>query len=195
LDLKIDEKRMRLKEIIKERGIVIKDVTLSSNRKSHFYYDIKSIVSDPEGAALIGELMLTEILNIEPKTRSVGGLELGAIAIATTIVYSSNQLESKNRISSFFVRKSAKIYGLEKMIEGIVKEPVMIVDDVITTGKSVLDAMYALRNQEIYNINIMSVIDREAKENLLDENNIKFHSLFKHSEFADYIDSRLAKMK
>jgi orotate phosphoribosyltransferase len=195
LDLKIDEKRMRLKEIIKERGIVIKDVTLSSNRKSHFYYDIKSIVSDPEGAALIGELMLTEILNIEPKTRSVGGLELGAIAIATTIVYSSNQLESKNRISSFFVRKSAKTYGLEKMIEGIVKEPVIIVDDVITTGKSVLDAMYALRNQEIYNINIMSVIDREAKENLLDENNIKFHSLFKHSEFADYIDSILVKMK
>jgi orotate phosphoribosyltransferase len=195
LDLKIDEKRMRLKEIIKERGIVIKDVTLSSNRKSHFYYDIKSIVSDPEGAALIGDLMLTEILNIEPKIRSVGGLELGAIAIATTIVYSSNQLESKNRISSFFVRKSVKTYGLEKMIEGIVKEPVIIVDDVITTGKSVLDAMYALRNQEIYNINIMSVIDREAKENLLDENNIKFHSLFKHSEFADYIDSRLAKMK
>jgi orotate phosphoribosyltransferase len=195
LDLKIDEKRMRLKDIIKERGIVIKDVTLSSNRKSHFYYDIKSIVSDPEGAALIGELMLTEILNIEPKTRSVGGLELGAIAIATTIVYSSNQLESKNRISSFFVRKSAKTYGLEKMIEGIVKEPVIIVDDVITTGKSVLDAMYALRNQEIYNINIMSVIDREAKENLLDENNIKFHSLFKHSEFADYIDSILVKMK
>jgi len=195
LDLKIDEKRMRLKEIIKERGIVIKDVTLSSNRKSHFYYDIKLIVSDPEGAALIGELMLTEILNIEPKTRSVGGLELGAIAIATTIVYSSNQLESKNRISSFFVRKSAKTYGLEKMIEGIVKEPVIIVDDVITTGKSILDAMYALRNQEIYNINIMSVIDREAKENLLYENNIKFHSLFKHSEFADYIDSRLAKMK
>jgi orotate phosphoribosyltransferase len=195
LDLKIDEKRMRLKEIIKERGIVIKDVTLSSNRKSHFYYDIKSIVSDPEGAALIGDIMLTEILNIEPKIRSVGGLELGAIAIATTIVYSSNQLESKNRISSFFVRKSVKTYGLEKMIEGIVKEPVIIVDDVITTGKSVLDAMYALRNQEIYNINIMSVIDREAKENLLDENNIKFHSLFKHSEFADYIDSRLAKMK
>jgi orotate phosphoribosyltransferase len=195
LDLKIDEKRMRLKEIIKERGIVIKDVTLSSNRKSHFYYDIKSIVSDPEGAALIGDLMLTEIRNIEPKTRSVGGLELGAIAIATTIVYSSNQLESKNRISSFFVRKSVKTYGLEKMIEGIVKEPVIIVDDVITTGKSVLDAKYALRNQEIYNINIMSVIDREAKENLLDENNIKFHSLFKHSEFADYIDSILVKMK
>jgi orotate phosphoribosyltransferase len=195
LNLKIDEKRMRLEEIIKERGIVIKDVTLSSNRKSHFYYDIKSIVSDPEGAALIGELMLTEILKIEPKTRSVGGLELGAIAIATTIVYSSYQLESKNRISSFFVRKSSKTYGLEKMIEGIVKEPVIIVDDVITTGKSVLDALSALRNQGIYNINIMSVIDREAKENLLDQNNTIFHSLFKHSEFANYINSKLAKMK
>ncbi|HVD07101.1 MAG TPA: hypothetical protein VNB67_01550, partial [Nitrososphaeraceae archaeon] len=68
MNLTIDEKRKRLKDIIKETGIVIKDVTLSSNRKSKFYYDIKLIVSEPEGAALIGELMLAEILKIEPKT-------------------------------------------------------------------------------------------------------------------------------
>jgi orotate phosphoribosyltransferase len=191
LDLTIEDKHERLKDIIKERGIVIKDVTLSSNRKSKFYYDIKSIVSEPEGAALIGELMLAHILKIEPKTMSVGGLESGAIAIATAIVCSSYMLTPTSRVSGFFVRKCVKTYGLEKMIEGIVKDPVAVVDDVITTGKSVLDAVAALRNQGFRNINIVSVIDRETKENLLHQNNLQFHSLFKHSEFAEYIDSRL----
>jgi orotate phosphoribosyltransferase len=193
LDLTIEDKHERLKYIIKERGIVIRDVTLSSNRKSKFYYDIKSIVSEPEGAALIGELMLARILKIEPKTMSVGGLESGAIAIATAIVCSSYLLTPASRVSGFFVRKNVKMYGLEKMIEGLVKDPVAVVDDVITTGKSVLDAVAALRNQGFSNINIVSVIDRESKENLLDQNNLQFHSLFKHSEFAEYIDSRLVE--
>ena len=193
MDLTIEDKHERLKYIIKERGIVIRDVTLSSNRKSKFYYDIKSIVSEPEGAALIGELMLARILKIEPKTMSVGGLESGAIAIATAIVCSSYLLTPASRVSGFFVRKNVKMYGLEKMIEGLVKDPVAVVDDVITTGKSVLDAVAALRNQGFSNINIVSVIDRESKENLLDQNNLQFHSLFKHSEFAEYIDSRLVE--
>lgn len=193
MDLTIEYKHGRLKDIIRERGIVIKDVTLSSNRKSKFYYDIKSIVSEAEGAALIGELMLAHILKIEPKTMSVGGLESGAIAIATAIVCSSYLLRSTSRISGFFVRKNVKTYGLEKMIEGIVKDPVAVVDDVITTGKSVLDAVAALRNQGFSNINIVSVIDRETKENLLNQNNLQFHSLFKHSEFAEYIESRLVE--
>lgn len=193
MDLTIEDKHVRLKDIIKERGIIIKDVTLSSNRKGKFYYDIKSIVSEPEGAALIGELMLAHVLKIEPKTMSVGGLESGAIAIATAIVCSSYLLTPTSRVSGFFVRKSVKTYGLEKMIEGIVKDPMAVVDDVITTGRSVLDAVAALRNQGFKNINIVSVIDRETKENLLDQNNLQFRSLFKHSEFAEYIDSRLVE--
>ena len=193
MDLTIEDKHERLKYIIKERGIVLREVTLSSNRKSKFYYDIKSIVSEPEGAALIGELMLARILKIEPKTMSVGGLESGAIAIATAIVCSSYLLTPASRVSGFFVRKNVKMYGLEKMIEGLVKDPIAVVDDVITTGKSVLDAVAALRNQGFSNINIVSVIDRELKENLLDQSNLQFHSLFKHSEFAEYIDSRLVE--
>ncbi len=187
----IDEKRNRLMEIIKARGIVIRDVTLSSKKKSKFYYDIKSIVGEPEGAALIGQVMLAAILKVEPKTRSVGGLESGAIAIATAIVCSSFQLEPTYRVSGFFVRKNIKDYGLEKTVEGIVQNPVAVVDDVITTGKSVLQAVSALRIQGISKINIVSVIDRETEENLLNQNKTQFHSIFRHSEFADYIDSKL----
>jgi len=191
LERTIDEKRNRLMEIIKERGIVIRDVTLSSKKKSKFYYDIKSIVGEPEGAALIGQVMLAAILKVEPKTRSVGGLESGAIAIATAIVCSSFQLEPTYRVSGFFVRKNIKDYGLEKTVEGIVQNPVAVVDDVITTGKSVLQAVSALRIQGISEINIVSVIDRETEENLLNQNKTQFHSIFRHSEFADYIDSKL----
>jgi orotate phosphoribosyltransferase len=191
LERTIDEKRNRLMEIIKARGIVIRDVTLSSKKKSKFYYDIKSIVGEPEGAALIGQVMLAAILKVEPKTRSVGGLESGAIAIATAIVCSSFQLEPTYRVSGFFVRKNIKDYGLEKTVEGIVQNPVAVVDDVITTGKSVLQAVSALRIQGISEINIVSVIDRETEENLLNQNKTQFHSIFRHSEFADYIDSKL----
>ena len=191
LDLAIIEKRNRLKDIIKARGIVIKDVTLSSNKKSKFYYDIKSIVSEPEGAALIGQVMLGEIMKIEPKTSSVGGLESGAIAIATAIVCASFQLQPITSVYGFFVRKSAKTYGLEKLVEGIVRNPVAVVDDVITTGKSVLHAVSVLHDQGINNINILCVVDREAEGNLLDQKKIEFHSIFRHSEFANYIDSKL----
>lgn len=191
MDMTIEDGYERLKEIIKQRGIVIKDVTLSSNRKSKFYYDIKSIVNEPEGAALIGELMLTRILKVEPKIMSVGGLESGAIAISTAIVCSCYYSRLPNKISGFFVRKSVKTYGLEKRIEGIAKDPVAVVDDVVTTGKSVLDAVTALRNHGLNNIHIFSVIDREAEENLLEKNNLQYHSLFKHSDFSAYIDSKL----
>jgi orotate phosphoribosyltransferase len=175
----IEDKHERLKEIIKERGIVIKDVTLSSNRKSKFYYDIKTIVNQPDGAALIGELMLDRIMKVEPRTLSVGGLESGAIAISSSIVCSCHYSSLPNSVSGFFVRKSVKTYGLEKMIEGIVKDPVAVVDDVVTTGKSVLDAVSALRNQGLYNVNIFCVIDRQVEKNLLDQNNVKFYSLFR----------------
>jgi orotate phosphoribosyltransferase len=77
------------------------------------------------------------------------------------------------------------------MIEGIAKDPVAVVDDVVTTGKSVLDAVTALSNHGLGNIHIFRVIDIEAEENLLEKNHLQYHSLFRHSDFSDYIGSKL----
>jgi len=141
--------------------------------------------------ALIAELMLDQISRIDPKIMSVGGLESGAIAISTAIACSCHHLKLPNRISGFFVRKSVKTYGLEKMIEGIVKNPVGAVGDVITTGKSVLDVVSALRNQDVINIHIFCVSDKEVAENLLQYDSLQYHSLFRHSDFSEYIESKI----
>ena len=85
----IPQKREQLKEIIKRDGIVFREVTLSSNMKSDFYYDIKTIVNS-EGVILIGELMLDKLRKMFPTAKSVGGLESGALPVSTAIVFYSS---------------------------------------------------------------------------------------------------------
>jgi orotate phosphoribosyltransferase len=101
-------------------------------------------------------------------------------------------------LNGFFIRKESKQYGLEKKIEGSVKEPVVIIDDVLTSGKSVMGAIEAV-NKEGYTVKgVVFVIDRqegEGKPNLLKQNNIKYSSLFKHSDFKSFIEDKLRKKK
>lgn len=184
----LPQKREQLKAIIKDEGIIFQDVTLSSGLKSHFYYDIKKIVNS-EGVVLIGELMLAKISELfGGGVKSVGGLESGALPITTAIVLVSNQLrEGENKLTGFFVRKEAKRHGLQKKIEGLPKKPLVVVEDVVTTGQSVIDAVNALIEHEITPLGIISVIDRQDKMNKLTNGRLKFDSLFKHSEFEDFI--------
>ncbi len=92
-----EQKRQKLFEIIRDKGIVFREVKLSNGSISKYYYDIKLVVNDPEGVALIGELMFNKIYNMkgngESKIKSVGGLEIGAIPIATAILSFSALLE------------------------------------------------------------------------------------------------------
>ena len=185
----IPQKREQLKEIIKSQGIFLQDVTLSSNVKSDVYYDIKTVVNS-EGAVLIGELMFDKIRKLFPTAKSVGGLESGALPISTAIVFFSNQLR-EGKLNGFF-REELKKHGLEKKVEGIKEPPLVIVDDVVTTGQSVMDAVKALMEDGHSPIGIISVIDREDERKLevLKNGTLKFDSLFKHSEFEDFIRTK-----
>ena len=192
----IPQKREQLKEIIKTQGIFLRDVTLSSSVKSDVYYDIKTVVNS-EGSVLIGELMFDKIRKLFPTAKSVGGLESGALPISTAIVFFSNQLRDQGKLNGFFVRKEPKKHGLEKKVEGITKPPVVIVDDVVTTGQSVYDAVKALMAEGRSPIGIVSVIDREDERKLevLKNGTLKFDSLFKHSEFDDFIKMKKEEQK
>jgi orotate phosphoribosyltransferase len=189
-----DSKRHSLMEFIRKHGIVFEHVKLSSNVETEYYYDIKKVALHPKGIDLLGELLLREIAKYEPK--SIGGLEMGAIPLATAVMIKSTGVRKYNvGLDSFFIRKSPKTHGLEKKIEGKLTTPAIILDDVITSGQSVMDAINAINDQG-HNVKaVVCVIDREEEgtPNVLKKRKIKYSSLFKHSEFEPFIEEGLRK--
>jgi orotate phosphoribosyltransferase len=191
-----DEKRRKLVEIIQKNAIVFQDVQLFSKIKSQYYYDIKRISLQKEGAHLLAELLLSEIYKYGPK--SVGGMEMGAVALVTAVVFKSTMDGKYEKgLNGFFIRKEAKGYGLQKRIEGNMIPPVVIVDDVITSGKSVMSSMEAVNMEGVTPKGVVCVIDREeaGTPNVLKQNNIKYSSLFKHSEFKPFIEQKLEEKR
>ena len=191
-----DEKRRKLMEIIQKNAIVFQDVQLFSKIKSQYYYDIKRISLQKEGAHLLAELLLSEIYKYGPK--SVGGMEMGAVALVTVVVIKSTMDGKYEKgLNGFFIRKEAKGYGLQKRIEGNMIPPVVIVDDVITSGKSVMDSIEAVNAEGVTPKGVVCVIDREeaGTPNVLKQNNIKYSSLFKHSEFKPFIEQKLEEKR
>jgi orotate phosphoribosyltransferase len=190
------EKRSKLMEIIQQSAIVFQDVQLFSKVKSQYYYDIKRISLQKEGAHLLAEMLLTEIYKYGPK--SIGGIEMGAVALVTAVVLKSTMDGTYEKgLNGFFIRKEAKGYGLQKRIEGNMIAPVVIVDDVITSGESVMKSIDAVNAEGVTPKGVVCVIDREepGTSNLLKQNNVKYSSVFKHSEFKPFIEQKLEEKK
>jgi len=188
-----ENEKARLKELIIEKALVVRrePITLSSGQRTNHYYDLKKVLAHGEGLKLTGLLMLKEMLKMGP-VKSVGGLETGAISISVAI--SRESLANEN-ISWFFVRKQAKGHGLQNMIEGNVIEPVVVVEDVITKGESVLKAIEVLQSRWKHMLGVVAIIDRGGgKDNLQIKHKIKFASLFEDKDFEDVVKERLAKL-
>jgi orotate phosphoribosyltransferase len=180
-----------LKDLIKEKGIVvnINGITLSSGKSSIYYYDLKKIALDPKGANLIADLLFEEISILNAK--SVGGLEIGAIPITTAILMKS---VDEHKLSGFVVRKHAKEHGLKYTVEGNLDPPVVIVDDVLTTGASLMKAIEAV-NDKGHNVkDIFCILERE-ENNELKKSHTKYTPLFRHSDFKPFIDAEIQRQK
>lgn len=166
-----------LKKLLKETGAVkTGEFTLSSGKKSNFYVDCRKVTLHPQGAKLIGKIILEKIKGL--KVDAIGGLTLGADPITSAVVTLSN-------IPGFIVRKKAKEHGTQQKIEGLI-EPgwkVVIVEDVATTGASALQAIEAAEAVGAKVVKVISVVDREegAAEAL---KNYDFDPIFKKSELV-----------
>ena len=183
-----EEKRRELGNIIKKKGIVIKDkpIELSSGEKTFYYYNIKNVALDPVGSSLIGDLG-SEIVSSKWNARSIGGLEIGAIPIAVSIC-----IKSKSAVQAFFVRKEVKDHGLQQEIEGNIELPVVIVDDVTTKGRSVMQAIEKIMKHNFEIAGVITVVDREAgASDLFKDNRIEFFPIFEHKYFKDYISTMI----
>ena len=140
---KYDEMVTRLLDLALERGAIrYGDFTLSSGRKSTYYFDGRLLSLDPEGAYLLGHALLP--LLTDAGVGAVGGPTLGADPIVAAVATASWQQGTP--MPAFIVRKEAKGYGMGQMIEGPLPPEgtsVAIVDDACTTGGSLFHAIDA----------------------------------------------------
>jgi orotate phosphoribosyltransferase len=151
--------------------------------QSEFYVDCKTVVADPIVLAKIGEFSFEKVKNL--KFDCIGGLEIGAIAIAAII--SQFGLQHAQRWPNFVVRKQAKGHGLGKKIEGIVSSGnrALIVDDVLTSGGSILQAVEAARQAGLVVDHALVIVDRQEQdgEKSLEKEGVKLISLLTIRDF------------
>jgi orotate phosphoribosyltransferase len=154
-------KRGRLLELLRTRSFQEREVVLSSGLKSNFYIDCKQVSLDAEGAALIGELFHLVIEEIAPTAVAIGGLTMGADPLATATSLLSFQLG--NPRAAFLVRKEPKGHGTGQWVESTklpAGAPVVILEDVITTGASTLRAIERSRAAGLQVLCALGLVDR-----------------------------------
>lgn len=153
--------RARLLELLRTRAFAEREVTLSSGLKSNFYIDCKQVSLDAEGALLIGELFHATIEEVAPRAVAVGGLTLGADPLATATSIASFQ-RGRPR-AAFIVRKEPKGHGTNQWIESpglAAGAPVVIVEDVVTTGAATLNAIERARQTGFEVLHAIAIVDR-----------------------------------
>jgi orotate phosphoribosyltransferase len=181
--------RARLIEIIKARSFTKGgEIKLASGRSSNFYFNMKPTMLDPEGAQLIGSL-ISAALNGK-KVDMVGGLEMGAVPLATSVAVAS-QLAGWP-LPAFFVRKQAKEHGTQSLVEGLPKgetlkgRRVVILEDVTTTGGSAMKAIEAVRADGAIVERVITVVDRlEGAADNFKAAGIEFEPILTADDFRD----------
>jgi orotate phosphoribosyltransferase len=133
--------REELAEIIRRRSLRTGDFILSSGKRAGYYLDCRMTTLDPQGALLIARLILNNIFVLKIEAAAIGGLTLGADPIAAAVAVVSWQ--EGRPLPGFIVRKEPKGHGMQRFIEGWDGAPgasVIIVDDVCTSGASIITA-------------------------------------------------------
>jgi orotate phosphoribosyltransferase len=139
---------------------------LVSGRMSNYYFNCKAVTLHPEGMYLIGNIIFDMLRDSDVK--GIGGLTLGADPISDAVAYTSYL--RKKPLEAFVVRKTAKSHGTMQWIEGniITGDKVVVVDDVITTGKSTIEAITRAKEGGLEVVKIIALVDRQegGKENI-----------------------------
>jgi orotate phosphoribosyltransferase len=137
---------------------------LASGKTSDFYVDVKQTVLSADGAALVGR-MLYERLRAHHVT-CVGGMAVGAVPLVSAALGAAAARGEK--LDGFFVRKDTKGHGTERRIDGRFDAGarIALVEDVVTTGESTLQALEAVEATGARVELILAVVDREEEDGM-----------------------------
>ena len=137
---------------------------LASGKTSPYYVDCRIVLAHPYSRHLVAQLafdlLKTKVFHL------IGGLEIGAIPLATSISDFAFASDPQQEWRTYVVRKQPKDHGLGKLIEGTFDhgENAVVVDDVLTTGGSLLKATDAARNQGLQVNHAFVIVDRSNTE-------------------------------
>jgi orotate phosphoribosyltransferase len=175
------DERDRLLELVRTKALREGKITLSSGKVSDYYVDAREVVLDPEGAYLTGRLMLDMI---NPAAVAVAGMTLGADPIVTAISVVGH-IEGRD-LTALIIRKEPKKHGTQKFVEGPALpegSKVAVVDDVVTTGSSLLKSIERLRAEGYEPIQVVSILDREeGGSGRLKEAGYRLESIFTRAD-------------
>ncbi len=163
----MEDLKKRLAKLLLEKSYIEGEVVLTSGKKSNYYFDCKPTALFPEGAYLIGKIFFNMLL---PHIRAVAGITLGGDPLVTAVTLISH-LE-KRPLPALIIRKKPKGHGTNQFIEGIANvdknTPIAILEDVVTTGGSVIRACSLLAETGLKVSQILCVLDREegGRENI-----------------------------
>ncbi len=156
-------RRTRLLELLRDLSYQERDVVLASGRRSNFYVDCRQTVLTAEGHFLVGTLFNHIIAAKAPEAQAVGGISVGAdpLASATSLM---SQFGSQI-LNAFYIRKEPKKHGTSQWLEGTASlapdMPVVVVEDVITTGGSTLRAVERAREFGLNVVHAIALVDRQ----------------------------------
>lgn len=178
--------RERLRRLIDEKCLLTgREFTLSTGQKSRFYFDCKIITLDGEGLPLIASEFLEEIDRLPKTPQAIGGLTLGADFITAAVLLLAQQRGHAIRAGSI-VRKEKKQHGTMNRIENELPPGtrIAVVDDVLTSGASVIAACDEFLAAGLEIAGIVVILDREAGgRQRLEERYGAVRSLFTKRDF------------
>jgi orotate phosphoribosyltransferase len=159
----VDSNRQTLRDMIEERCLEVGEFTLTTGQKSSYYFDCKKATLDGPTLALIADAFLEEIRQLPTEPQAIGGLTMGADFIAAAVAMRATQVQGRT-VHASIVRKEPKKHGTRNYIENQLPAgtDIVVVDDVVTSGKSTHLACEKLLEAGYRITGIVALVDREA---------------------------------
>lgn len=182
----LNQNRNALFDVIKTRSFRRGHFVLSSGKESDLYFNLKTTMMDPQGSYLAASVCLPVVRKLD--VDFAGGLELGAVPMLGALALLSWQ--EGHPVKTFLVRKQVKSHGTKEAIEGLAPNEsfagkrVLVVDDVASTGGSILTAIHAARAAGGLVTHALALIDRQmGSDEALKAEGVELLSIFKEGEF------------